>query len=82
MAFYDPVTWVPYLPWVIVAYIAHDAYSPKFYRGDNYFFSPNMLALTIYALTNIWSSKVWQIVPEPYLVSLLTLYLQWLMTLG
>jgi hypothetical protein len=73
---------VPYLPWAIVAYIAHDAYSLKFYRGDNYSFSPNMLAFTIYVLTNIWSSKVSQIVPEPYLVSLLTLYLHLLIALG
>lgn len=69
MVFYDPVTWVPYLPWLLVAYIVWDAWAPTFYRGDShYFITPTAVVGIVYVLARNWTGlKISKIVPEPYL---------------
>jgi hypothetical protein len=70
MAFYDPVNWVPYLPWLIVAYLVWDAWGPTYsmVQSGN-FIDPRMLAGPVYLMAKNWTIlKLGNIVPEPYLV--------------
>ena len=64
----NPTTWVPYLPWVGVAYIIHDAQSSLLVGP--YHILVKAAYLSIYAITYFWQRQVTDVVPEPYLVSL------------
>jgi hypothetical protein len=65
----NPTAWVPYLPWVGVAYVVHDAQWPLL--SGPYHLLVKAAYLSIYAITYFWQRRVTEIVPEPYLVSLL-----------
>lgn len=67
MAVFDMfVILVHYLPWALICYIVYDANLLEFRKG--YSFTPSLLAITVYTLSNVWANKVSQIVPAPYLV--------------
>lgn len=62
----NPITWVPYLPWMGVAYIIKEAQSSLF-EGP-YKLLVSAVYLSIYLIASFWQSQVTRIVPEPYLV--------------
>jgi hypothetical protein len=70
MAFYDPVTWVPYLPWLFVAYLVWDAWGPTYSMGQNcYFIGLSMVVGAVYLMAKNWTIlKLGNVVPAPYLV--------------
>jgi hypothetical protein len=64
----NPTTWVPYLPWIGVAYVIKDAQS-SFFEGP-YKLHATAVYLSIFSIASFWQSQVTKVVPEPYLVSL------------
>lgn len=64
----NPTTWVPYLPWLGVGYIIHDAQSSLLVAP--YHLLVTAAHLLVYAVAYIWQHQVTLNVPEPYLVSL------------
>lgn len=65
---WNPTTWVPYLPWIGVAYIINDAQSSLF-KGP-YKLLIMAAYLAIYTIASFWQGQVTKIVPNPYLVPL------------
>jgi hypothetical protein len=64
----NPTMWVPYLPWIGVAYVIKDAQSTLF--GGPYKLLAATFCISLYAIASLWQSQVTKIVPEPYLVCL------------
>lgn len=68
MAFYDPVTWVPYLPWLPIAYLVWDAWAATM-EQNRYIIGPSMVIGTVYLMAKNWTIlKLGRTVPGPYLV--------------
>jgi hypothetical protein len=64
----NPTTWVPYLPWLGVGYIIHDAQSSLL--AAPYHLLVTAAYLFIYAVAYFWQRQVTLNVPDPYLVCL------------
>lgn len=70
----DPTSWVPYLPWIGVAYIIYDAHSTL--HLGSFSFASTVADLFLYAIAFFWQNQVTEIVPEPYLVCSPPLFLR------
>ena len=82
MAFYDPVTWIPILPWLLVTYLVWDALvgigDVGYMRKNGYIIGPTIIVMAVYTVARNWAVvEVSNIVPDPYLVSILEYHLKW-----
>ncbi|KAG9243448.1 DIE2/ALG10 family-domain-containing protein [Calycina marina] len=67
MAFYSPVSWMPYLPWVGAIYITYDAFAPNIPKGSISSQHVISLIVVLTSLGMLWKNQVMKYVPEPYM---------------